>query len=189
MVKDKFTFEEIFEQNERRIHYHLHKLNIRDPHQEFYQEGIVAMWNAYENYQPDKGPLSTYFNFTIRHRLIDLIRKENRRLEMEELAPKEEDAAFESDVYHKASLPASSEGNPAEHITNDFYLWQKVKELLTEKQWKWVRFYIIEGMTLREIAEQEGVSIEAVKSWAKEARKRLRSLDDFGKLLVKEEYP
>eukprot|EP00130_Batrachochytrium_dendrobatidis_P008677 XP_006683552.1 hypothetical protein BATDEDRAFT_93309 [Batrachochytrium dendrobatidis JAM81] len=183
MTKNTFTFEEIFEQNERRIHYHLHKLNIRDPHQEFYQEGIIAMWNAYENYQPDKGPLSTYFNFTIHHRLIDLIRKDSRRLEMEELAPKEEDAAFESEVYHKASAPVSPGINPAEHITDDAELWQRVKGLLTEKQWKWVQYYIIEDMSLKEIAAQEGVSIEAVKSWAKEAKKRLRNVD-FGKVLV-----
>ncbi|MGG4181292.1 sigma-70 family RNA polymerase sigma factor [Virgibacillus pantothenticus] len=72
------TFEEIVKQNERRIYYQLHKLNIRDPHQEFYQEGLVAMWNAYETYQPDKGPMATYFNYTIRNRLIDLIRKKGR---------------------------------------------------------------------------------------------------------------
>ncbi|WP_115771586.1 sigma factor [Oceanobacillus arenosus] len=66
MTKNTFTFEDFFQQNERRIHYYLHKLNIRDPHQEFFQERMIAMWNAYENYEPDKGPLSTYFNFTIR---------------------------------------------------------------------------------------------------------------------------
>ncbi|WP_343032895.1 sigma factor [Virgibacillus doumboii] len=50
-------------------------MNIQDPHQEYYQEGLVAMWNAYENYQPDNGPLSTYFNYIIRNRVIDLPRK------------------------------------------------------------------------------------------------------------------
>src|SRR5699024_11256212 len=50
---------------------------------EFYQKGLVAMWRAYETYQPDKGVLSTYFNYSIRHRLIDLIQKkrsEERRV-------------------------------------------------------------------------------------------------------------
>lgn len=50
MEKGKITFEDIFKQNERRIHYHIHRLNIRDSQQEFYQEGLVAMWNAYETY-------------------------------------------------------------------------------------------------------------------------------------------
>lgn len=28
----KLNFEEILRQNERRIHYHIHKLNTQDPH-------------------------------------------------------------------------------------------------------------------------------------------------------------
>ncbi|RDW21415.1 hypothetical protein CWR48_03160 [Oceanobacillus arenosus] len=43
-------------------------------------------------------------------------------------------------------------------------------------------------MSLKEIAQQEGVSYEAVKSWAKEARKRLRRVD-WGKLLAEGECP
>ncbi|QKY70206.1 sigma-70 family RNA polymerase sigma factor [Lentibacillus sp. CBA3610] len=76
MEKGNITFEEIFNQNERRIYYYIHRLNIQDPHQEFYQEGLVAMWNAYEKYRPEKGPMATYFNYIIRNRMIDLMRKE-----------------------------------------------------------------------------------------------------------------
>ncbi|MCM3739757.1 sigma-70 family RNA polymerase sigma factor [Oceanobacillus luteolus] len=177
MKKQKFTFEEIYEQNERRIHYHLHRLNIRDHHQEFYQEGLIAMWSAYKNYQPDKGPLSTYFNYMIRNRLIDLIRKESRRLENEKLATSEDEGANDTATYHQVSETTQS------HITThldsnmDDYMWKQIRNILTEKQWKWVRYYIIEDMTLKEIAENEGVSIEAVKSWAKEAKKKLRNID------------
>jgi len=80
-MDNRIAFEEIFEQNKRRIHYQLHKLNIRDPHQEFFQEGLVAMWRAYESYQPDKGLMATYFNYMIRNRMIDRLRKENRQHE------------------------------------------------------------------------------------------------------------
>ncbi|WP_407939235.1 sigma factor [Oceanobacillus salinisoli] len=34
---------------------------------------MYAMWTAYQKYEPDKGTLTTYFNYTIRNRLIDLI--------------------------------------------------------------------------------------------------------------------
>ncbi|HLS07975.1 sigma-70 family RNA polymerase sigma factor [Lentibacillus sp.] len=81
MDKRQVTFDEIFKQNERRIHYYIHRLNIRDPHQEYYQEGLVAMWDAYEKYQPDKGPMATYFNYIIRNRMIDLMRKQNKEKE------------------------------------------------------------------------------------------------------------
>lgn len=177
MKNNLFTFEEIFKQNERRIHYHLHKLSIQDPHQEFYQEGLVAMWDAYENYQPDQGPLSTYFNFIIRHRLIDMIRKESRRIEREVLASKKEDEAFETGVYHKANDTTLPGLTVTEAIGNDVYLWQYIKKSLTEKQWKWVQYYIIEDKSLKEIAEQEKVSVEAVKSWAKEVKRKLRNVD------------
>lgn len=182
MEKNRFTFEEIFEQNERRIHYHLHRLNIRDPHQEFYQEGLIAMWSAYRNYQPDKGPLSTYFNFIIRRRLIDLIRKESKRLEKEILASTEEEPSFEASLYQQASDTYSPELSVGRNIIKDETLWQHIRNSLTEKQWKWVQYYILEGMTLKEIARKEDVSVEAVKSWAKEAKKKLRHVD-FEQLL------
>ncbi|MFD2046604.1 hypothetical protein ACFSTA_20295 [Ornithinibacillus salinisoli] len=51
-MDNKCTYEEIFKQNENRIHYHIHKLR-RDPYNEFYVEGLYAMWLAYKNYQPD----------------------------------------------------------------------------------------------------------------------------------------
>lgn len=74
-MREYLTFEEIVKQNERRIHYHIHKLNLHYPYKEYFNEGLVAMWRAYESYHPDKGPLATYFNFMIRNRLIDQLRK------------------------------------------------------------------------------------------------------------------
>src|SRR5690625_7386091 len=41
--KIELSFEEIVKQNERRVQYYIHKLNVRDPHQKFYQKGLVAM--------------------------------------------------------------------------------------------------------------------------------------------------
>ena len=73
-------FEEILKQNERRIYYHMHRLGIRD----FYAGGLFALWMAYKKYEPDKGPLATYFNFMIRNRLIDKIRQESRVQENKE---------------------------------------------------------------------------------------------------------
>ncbi|WP_405097313.1 sigma factor-like helix-turn-helix DNA-binding protein [Oceanobacillus sp. FSL H7-0719] len=51
---------------------------------------------------------------------------------------------------------------------------QEVKAQLTAKQWDWVYYYIMLELPLKEIAEMKGVSVEAVKSWGKEARKKLR---------------
>ncbi|MFD1361949.1 sigma factor [Lentibacillus salinarum] len=81
-MHDKYrqSFEEIFKQNERRIHYHMHKLGIHDGQREYYVEGIYAMWIAYKKYDPNKSQLGTYFNYTIRHRLIDMLRKKTKEV-------------------------------------------------------------------------------------------------------------
>ncbi|GAB4074311.1 hypothetical protein GCM10028778_18140 [Barrientosiimonas marina] len=55
-------------------------------------------------------------------------------------------------------------------IADDAF-WDRVKSKLTANQWKWVQYHIIEDMRLPEIARQEGVSAEAVKSWGREARR------------------
>lgn len=78
------SFEDIFNQNKRRMHYQIHKRNIQDPHNEFYVEGLYAMWSAYKKYRPDQGVMPTYFNFIIRNRLIDMPRKKNREAHHQE---------------------------------------------------------------------------------------------------------
>lgn len=52
--------------------------------------------------------------------------------------------------------------------------WNSVKSMLTENQWKWVQFYLIDGIPLQEIAQQEGVSEDAVKSWGRQTRRKLK---------------
>src|SRR5699024_7833280 len=77
MERYDLEFRDLLMRNKQRIYYQLHRLNINDTHQEFYQEGLVAMWDAYRTYKADKGPFATYFNYTIRYRMIDLLRHEN----------------------------------------------------------------------------------------------------------------
>ncbi|MBY7144577.1 hypothetical protein KFZ56_16270 [Virgibacillus sp. NKC19-3] len=81
MTNEKMTFEEIYKQNERRVYYQIHKMNIIDPQQEFYPHGLVAMWNPYEKYQPDNGLLATYFNYTIQSHIINQYLKQTREKE------------------------------------------------------------------------------------------------------------
>ncbi len=75
IINQKVSFEKIFEQNESRMYYHLQCLYIYDPHQEFFMEGLYSMWIAYKKYQPDKGQLSTYFNYHIKNHIIETLRK------------------------------------------------------------------------------------------------------------------
>lgn len=174
----KFTFEEVFKQNERRIHYHIHKLGIRDPHREYFVEGIYALWTAYKKFEPDKGPMSTYFNFTIRNRLIDMIRKEEREQDKKQRLLEEAKTKLGSGNRNvRLDLLVQDEWNEEmdwkvmlEEVLNE------LPNLLTESQMKWVVGFCIEELTLQELAEREGVSIGAVKSWGREVRIKLRRL-------------
>lgn len=172
--KLKFTFEEIFKQNERRIHYYIHRLHIRDSSEDFYREGLFALWNAYETYQPDKGPMATYFNFMIRNRMIDLIRKEKKAAEKIENYTTQNKHQLDDGNYRKGKMNKTSINNFIEVSPDNAELWEGLKENLTSNQWKWVYYYVLKGMSLKEIATKEGVTVDAVKSWAKQARVKLR---------------
>ncbi|WP_404451957.1 sigma-70 family RNA polymerase sigma factor [Virgibacillus necropolis] len=161
-----YTFEEIFQQNERRIHYQIHKLNLHDPHQEYFQEGLCAMWNAYETYNPDKGPLSTYFNYTIRNRLIDLLRKQSRFTEKIQ-------TYLQKNTTEIAATPSSSLDNPT--LLDNPLFCKQVKSQLTANQWKWLYYAVIEGMPLKDLAIQENTTVDTVKGWSKQVRKKLRN--------------
>ncbi|WP_082918173.1 sigma-70 family RNA polymerase sigma factor [Oceanobacillus sp. Castelsardo] len=172
-MKENDMFEEIFKQNEKRIYYHMHKLGIRDPFGDFYSEGLYAMWTAYQKYEPNKGPLATYFNYTIRNRLIDLIRKKtNDEQNEEDYVEKEILTSYNGNKHSASQMPIMDTSGI--EVEDDVF-WERVFSQLTEKQRKWVYYYIIRDMSLKEIAEQENASVEAVKDWGKQARKKLRA--------------
>ncbi|GGA65303.1 sigma-70 family RNA polymerase sigma factor [Ornithinibacillus halotolerans] len=175
----KFTFEEVFQQNERRIHYHIHKLGIRDPHREFYVEGIYALWTAYKKFDPNKGPMSTYFNFTIRNRLIDMIRKEQREQRLKEKLMADAEITGSSGNHYvgktlgKKHDLLDNRGSEMDEVELSELL-DIISSVLTTKQMKWFIGRYVHGLKLSEIAEQEGVTVDTVKGWAKQARKKLR---------------
>ncbi|MFC3041454.1 sigma-70 family RNA polymerase sigma factor [Virgibacillus xinjiangensis] len=186
MTYQKPSFEEIYQQNQRRIHYQISKLNIIDPHKEYFQEGLCAMWNAYERYEPDKGPMATYFNYMIRNRLIDRLRKDIREQEKLESYIQEEKANYLAD---ELSLPPDESPETPSAFTELLWdkpsLWIQLKSRLTQNQWKWVYYFIIDNMPIKEIAIQENTTQEAVKSWGKQVWKKLRT-EEFRQLLKEE---
>src|SRR5699024_4259292 len=114
-------------------------------------------------------------------RLIDKLRKQTREDANQDKLTHEKICNVDHGNYRGSwKLPMV---DPSGVAVADEALWKYVKLKLTANQWKWVQGHIIEGMTLREIARQEGVSIEAVKSWARQAKKKLRDDEDVLKRL------
>lgn len=164
-MKPTFTFDEIYQQNQNRIHYHIHKLQIKDLHQEFYQIGLQSLWQAYQKYEPQKGPMSTYFNYIIRNRLIDQIRKEHRHQTNNEKYL----------ANHPLENLHFNSNNKTINDLDSIKLHQKIKSYLTNKQWKWFKYCVVNDKSLQELAIQENTTIDAVKSWSRQARRNLRT--------------
>lgn len=168
------TFETILAQNMRRIHYQIHKLNLQDPEQELFQEGIIAMWNAYKRYDPDKGPMATYFNYTIRNRLIDLIRQNQRyQARQTKYIQQQQHTHYDNNQHHEKT--SSSRAPLSKLLLDNPTIYEKFKSRLTHNQWKWLYYAVINEMPLKEIAIQENTTVEAVKSWGKQVRRKLRT--------------
>lgn len=173
MIND---FDRFFQANERRIHFQIQRLGIsNDLYGEFFSEGIVALWQAYKQFNPDKGNIGTFLNYQIRFRLVDLMRKKYRHKETTEKAIQERVTQIDDGNRHKTS------GTPLVHmkdvpLTNEVF-WEAVKKELSISQWKWVQYFIIAELTIKEIMEIEGVSATAVKSWGREVRRKLRRED------------
>ena len=156
LTKTDDQFEQILKQYENMIYYLIHKLNIRDQDGEFFQEGVIALWEAYEKYG-DRESFGKLAYLTINSRLIDLIRKNSRVINRETL--------YES-IKDKPSYDKSIE-------SFDPLFWSTVKKSLTEKQWTFVTKRIIEGKPYKQIAEEENSTVDAVKGWGKEVKRKL----------------
>src|SRR5690625_1917192 len=103
-MKREVDFEAFFKANERRIHFQIHRLGISDNlYDEFYAEGIFALWKAYQEYEPDRGELGTFINYHIRFRLIDLLRKKIRYEEVIEEAVHEELTRIDDGNRHRGT--------------------------------------------------------------------------------------
>lgn len=59
-------------------------------------------------------------------------------------------------------------------LENEFLV--SYSEMLTPKQRKWLQYTLRSGLSIREIADQEGVTVSAVKQWREGARGRLKDL-------------
>ncbi|WP_226581247.1 sigma-70 family RNA polymerase sigma factor [Halobacillus litoralis] len=160
MMKDE-TFERIAAESERLIYYHIKRLHIDDRNGDFFAEGLVALWEAYRTYDEAAGSFHSYINWKIRNALIDLIRRDSRKIEVEE--------------EYKQRLQ-QEEHYLFEDETADHYLWEEVRALLSKNQWKWVYHFIIMDRSISQIACLENVTTDAVKNWGRHARNKLKDL-------------
>ncbi|SIS42810.1 sigma-70 family RNA polymerase sigma factor [Salimicrobium flavidum] len=154
------TFDETVRQNEKRIHYFIHQLGIRDVDGEYYQEGLIALWKACESHNETKSDFSTYVNWKIRNALIDRIRNDQRYKEKQE---------------HQRQMISIEEGSVPPPEMHNEWLWRQIRERLTPNEWKWVVQFAYEDKAVAQIAAREGVTQDAVKNWGRHAKRKLKN--------------
>ena len=182
-MQTEHDFNQFYEAHHRRVHYQIHRLGISaDWHEQFFQEGIIALWNAYHQYDKTKGEFGTYLNYTIRYRLLDLLRKKMRTQNKDEKLVEEGKTDLDDGNRHRATEKplVANKGIELEDTT----FWDTVKDELNDNQWKWVQYFLIAELSIKEIMEIENVTQDTVKSWGRAARKKLRAPEIKDKLIT-----
>lgn len=153
------SFEEVLKKYKPLIKAEMKKLGIYKNFDDFYQIGAIALWNAYENYDPDKGNFSAYAKAVIRGKMQHHLRKE---------------AGY--DKFHQSSAEELFRYIGYEPTYDELEL-ETLKSYLHElsgREITWVYEAIILQKPLSEIAKQYKVSVNTVKTWRKNAIKKLR---------------
>lgn len=148
------SFETVVEQYRPLISYIIRKLHIRrHVVDEYMQIGLIALWKAYERYDETKGSFHSFAFKMIRWRIISQLRKETKNVAVPLLDEQmlKEDVDFFTDI-----------------------IWEDAMRDMTPRERIWLVRHVIEGKTLKQIADEEGVTVHAVKQWRISAVKKLK---------------
>ncbi|UHA61385.1 sigma-70 family RNA polymerase sigma factor [Metabacillus litoralis] len=153
-------FEEVHQQFEPMIYHAMKKLSIYTNKEDYYQVGSIALWEAFLRFNEEKGEFKSYaYSYILGHMKMALSRKKTER---------------ERDRQVEKFWDLDEVSNDGSSVVFWEILIEKLSSHLTENQMKWVNGYCLYGNTPTEIAEEEGVSISAVKAWRRNAIANLR---------------
>ncbi|MEL3970887.1 sigma-70 family RNA polymerase sigma factor [Rossellomorea oryzaecorticis] len=156
------SFDMVHKQYDAMIHKIIHSLNIYKDKDAFYQTGLIALWEAYDKFNPEIGAFPAYAYSYIKGRIMTELTR-NHLTEDRNVYQKEEFWELIKDEQPVETLPR-------ERILS--YCSE-----LTVNQTKWVLYTCLDVLSVREIAKVEKVSISAVKKWRKGAIEKLKLLE------------
>ena len=143
-------FDTILTQYNPLIHHIIRKLNIVSEKDEYYQIGLIALWEASLNFDPDKGTFLSYAYKTIQGKMLIYLCKSTKTSEREvKKTPEYWDVLKTED----------------EVSILDWYLPKPFLQSLTANQSIWLTEYIQFGKSITDIAAEYETSYATVKSW------------------------
>ncbi|MFJ5762277.1 sigma-70 family RNA polymerase sigma factor [Neobacillus sp. NPDC093182] len=153
------SFDELVVQYQPMIHKIIQSLHIYKDEDEFYQTGLIGLWEAAQSFDERKGSFSNYAYTYMKGKMLSQM-SQNNQCNERLILPKEE--FWESIEGQESTLYLEKD------IINTYC------EGLTEKEAKWVITMSIDHLSIKEIAEREKVSVSAVKQWRSGAIRKLK---------------
>ncbi|MBM4764618.1 sigma-70 family RNA polymerase sigma factor [Bacillus sp. B15-48] len=156
------SFEQLATQYTPMIYQIIRSLNIYTNKQEFFQIGLIGLWEASERFDPEKGNFTNYAYTFIKGRMMSELTS-NRKYDdtttkvTEEFWEYIEDPCLSSPLEEEQLLAYCQSAN------------------LTENQTKWVLYHCLKGFTTNEIAAIEQVTTSAVKNWRAGTKQKFHS--------------
>lgn len=153
-------FEQLSKKYSPMIHSIMNQLHIYKNKHEFYQIGLIALWEAQRNFQPEKGAFASYAYSFMKGRMLTELANAKRWEEATAAFLEETNAGFLE--------------SPKNHEPLEKEILLSYCKTLTSKQKFWVVAAFYEGLTTKEIAAKANVSESAVKKWKKGALEKLK---------------
>ncbi len=153
-------FQRTYEEEEWLIHYVIQQLHLYKNQDEFYQEGLIGLWEAYVRFDERHGASFRTFAFrTIRGKLLTQLQKSKR---VEDRQATLTEPMIDTTEDQQLVIPLEREGI------------LEYCEGLTYEQRRWVILHFLECKGPNQIAREEGVSKDTVKSWRRYALQRIK---------------
>lgn len=155
------SFEQLVEQYQPMLHKIMNSLHLYKGHEEFYQHSLIALWEASQRFDPNKGSFTNYAYTYIKGYLLMELRKLHQ----------DQERNVQPDEQFWDLVPDSYSDDPLQEESLLSYC-----HTLTPNQKKWLLYTVCAGLTVKEIAELEKVSVSAVKNWRSRAREKVKEL-------------
>ncbi|MEC1771892.1 sigma-70 family RNA polymerase sigma factor [Schinkia azotoformans] len=152
------SIEDILLQFEPMVKKQMLSLQIYKNQEEFFQIGLIGLWEAHQRFNPEKGVFPAFAQMTVRGKMLSHLRKETT-FEAHHTGLSEE-------MFDVIAMPEHEDPLERENILS-------YCKGLSDKQLTWVMQGIFENKKPKEIAENEGVPVDRVKSWRREALKKI----------------
>ena len=153
------SFDQLAEQYTPMIHNIIHTLHIYKNKDEYFETGLVALWEASLHFNEEKGNFTSYAYSTIKGKIL---------IELTKMKKHEDRSYYPEEVYWNAI-----EAEDVIRLPDEDYVRSFCKNL-SVKETKWLLYTCINDYSIRDIAQREHVTVSAVKQWRTSARGKLR---------------